>query len=128
MLPRSLALSWGAQVVTHAVAATGVAFLALSACFSRIRRDFSFMGGLLFADIVVALIAGLAAAFMPLPALRLAVAAMVALLSARLILHETSRIVTGGETHRRARCRRAARLDLRAVHGSPPPVWLRQLG
>ena len=60
---------------------------------------FAFMGGFLFAGMVIALIAGLGAVFLQVPALGLAVAAMVALLSAGLILFETSRIVTGGETN-----------------------------
>jgi modulator of FtsH protease len=42
-------------------------------------------------------LAGLAAVFLEIPALGLAVSAMVALLSAGLILFETSRIVHGGE-------------------------------
>jgi modulator of FtsH protease len=45
------------------------------------------------------LIAGLGAMFLPRPALGQAVATMVAPLSAGLILFETSRIVTGGETN-----------------------------
>jgi modulator of FtsH protease len=57
------------------------------------------MGGFLFAGMVTALIAGLGAVFLQMPALGLAVAAMVALLSAGLILFETSRIVNGGETN-----------------------------
>jgi modulator of FtsH protease len=57
------------------------------------------MGGFLFAGMVIALLTGLAAMFMQLPALGLAVSAMVALLSAGLILFETSRIVNGGETN-----------------------------
>ncbi|HSO44246.1 MAG TPA: Bax inhibitor-1 family protein, partial [Rhodoferax sp.] len=63
------------------------------------RRDFSFMGGFLFVGMVIALIAALAAMFLQMPALGLAVSAMVALLSAGLILFETSRIVNGGETN-----------------------------
>jgi modulator of FtsH protease len=63
------------------------------------RRDFSFMGGFLFVGMVIALIAGVAAMFLKIPALGLAVSAMVALLSAGLILFETSRIVNGGETN-----------------------------
>jgi modulator of FtsH protease len=63
------------------------------------KRDFSFMGGFLFAGMVIALLAGLAAVFLQMPALGLAVSAMVALLSAGLILFETSRIVNGGETN-----------------------------
>ena len=56
------------------------------------------MGGFLFAGMVIALLAGLAAAFLQRPALGLAVSATAALLSAGLILYETSRIVTGGKT------------------------------
>jgi modulator of FtsH protease len=57
------------------------------------------MGGMLFAGMVVAILAGLAAMFFEIPALGLAVSAMVALLSAGLILYETSNIVNGGETN-----------------------------
>lgn len=94
-----LALPGGAQVVTLALAATGVTFLALSAWVLTTRRDFSFMGGFLFAGMVIALLAGLGAVFLQMPALGLAVSAMVALLSAGMILFETSRIVNGGETN-----------------------------
>ncbi len=99
MLSQSLALPGGGQVVTMALAATGATFLALSAWAVTTRRDFSFMGGFLFVGMVIALLAGLAAVFLQIPALGLAVSAMVALLSAGLILHETSRIVHGGETN-----------------------------
>ena len=48
---------------------------------------------------VIALIAGIAAVFLQMSALNLAVSAMVAFLSAGLILFETSRIINGGETN-----------------------------
>ena len=48
---------------------------------------------------IVALVAALAAAFLQLATLAIVVSAGVALLSAGLILHETSRIVNGGETN-----------------------------
>ena len=99
VLNKSLALPGGAQVVMLALAATGVTFLSLSAWVLSTRRDFSAMGGFLFAGMVVALLAGLGAVFLQMPALGLAVSAMVALLSAGLILFETSRIVNGGETN-----------------------------
>lgn len=99
LLSRVLALPGGGQTVTLALAATGVTFLAMSAWALVSRRDFSFMGGFLFAGMIIALLAGLAAVFFELPALGLAVAAMVALLSSALILFETSRIVNGGETN-----------------------------
>lgn len=99
VLAKSLALPGGAQVVTLALTATGAAFLTLSVWALTSRRDFSFMGGFLFAGMLIALIAGLGAVFLQIPALGMAVAAMVALLSAGLILFETSRIVNGGETN-----------------------------
>jgi len=99
VLAKTLASPVGAQVVMMALAATGATFLALSAWALTTRRDFSFMGGFLFAGMVVALIAGLAAVFLQIPTFGLVVAAMVALLSAGLILFETSRIVNGGETN-----------------------------
>lgn len=99
VLSMHLALPGGVQTIALALGATGVTFMALSAWVLATRRDFSFMGGFLFAGMVIALLAGLAAMFLQLPALGLAVSAMVALLSAGLILFETSRIVNGGETN-----------------------------
>lgn len=99
VLARTLALPGGAQVVALALAATGATFLALSAWALTTRRDFTFMGGFLFAGMIIAVLAGLGAVFLDMPALGLTVAAMVALLSAGLILFETSRIVHGGETN-----------------------------
>ena len=99
LLTHSLALPGGAQTVALALAATGATFLALSSYVLLTRRDFSFMGGFLFVGMVIALLAGIAAMFFQVPALGLAVSAMVALLSAGLILFETSRIVNGGETN-----------------------------
>jgi modulator of FtsH protease len=74
VLAKTLALPGGAQVVTLALAATGATFLALSAWVLTTRRDFSFMGGFLFAGMVIALVAGLGAVFLQMPALGLAVA------------------------------------------------------
>lgn len=99
LLSKVMTLPGGGQVIAMALGATGAVFLALSAWVLASRRDFSFMGGLLFAGMVVALLAGLAAVFLQVPALGLVVSAVVALLSAGLILVETSRIVHGGETN-----------------------------
>jgi len=99
VLSHSLGLPGGAQTVMMALAATGTTFLLLSAYVLLTRRDFSYLQGFLFVGMVIALLAGLAAVFFEIPALGLAVSAMVALLSAGLILMETSRIVNGGETN-----------------------------
>lgn len=99
LLARVMALPGGAQTITLALAATGATFLAMSTWALVSKRDFSFMGGFLFAGMVVAILAGLGAVFFEMPGLALAVSAMVALLSSALILFETSRIVNGGETN-----------------------------
>jgi modulator of FtsH protease len=99
MLAATLTLPGGAQTIVTALGATGATFLALSAYVLTTRKDFSFMGGFLFAGMVVALMLGLGAIFFQMPALGLAVSGLVALLSVGLILFETSRIVNGGETN-----------------------------
>jgi modulator of FtsH protease len=99
VLSRTLSLPGGATTIAMALGATGAIFLALSVWVLATRRDFSWMCGMLFAGMVVAILAGLAAIFFQMPALALAVSAMVALLSAGLILFETSNIVNGGETN-----------------------------
>ncbi len=99
ILTRYSGLPNGGEVIGMALGATGVTFLALSAYVLTTRKDFSFMGGFLFAGMVIALLAGIGAMVFEVPALGMAVSAMVALLSAGLILFETSRIVNGGETN-----------------------------
>lgn len=94
-----LALPNGHQIVMTAMGGTAATFLGLSAYALMSRKDFSFMGGFLFAGILVAFLAGLAAIFFAMPALSLAVSAVFVLLMAGLILFETSNIIHGGETN-----------------------------
>ena len=99
VIGRVLSFPGGAQVVTLALGATAATFFALSAFVLTTKRDFGFMGGFLFAGMVIALLAAVGAWAFEIPALALAVSAVVVLLSAGLILFETSRIVSGGETN-----------------------------
>ncbi|MGD8743813.1 MAG: Bax inhibitor-1/YccA family protein [Granulosicoccaceae bacterium] len=94
----------GAQLVMMALGGTGVIFLGLSGYALTTRKDFSFMGGFLMIGILVAFLAGLAAAVLPmfgisLPGLALAVSAMFILLMGGVILYETSQLIHGGETN-----------------------------
>ncbi|NOX09264.1 MAG: Bax inhibitor-1/YccA family protein [Gammaproteobacteria bacterium] len=89
----------GAEIVTMAMAGTGVIFLTLSAYAITSRRDFSFMGSFLMVGIIVAFLAGIAAFFFSMPGLSLAVSAMFVLLMSGLILYQTSSILNGGETN-----------------------------
>ena len=97
LMSQLLATAGGAHVVALAFGATSATFIALSAFALLTRRDFGFLGGFLFAGMIVALIAALAAAFLELATLAIVISAGVAILSAGLILYETSRIVNGGE-------------------------------
>jgi modulator of FtsH protease len=94
-----LSLSSGPQLVMTALGGTGIVFLGLSGYALVSRRDFSFMGGFLMVGILVGFLAGLAAVFLEMPGLALAVSAMFVMLMAGLILYETSNIVHGGETN-----------------------------
>jgi len=94
-----LSLPNGSQLVMTALGATGGIFLGLSAYALSSRRDFSFMGGFLFAGILTAFLLGLGAIFLQMPMLSLAVSAMFVLLMCGLILYQTSAIVNGGETN-----------------------------
>jgi len=94
-----LSLANGGQIVTTAMGGTGLIFLGLSGYALASRKDFSFMGGFLMVGILVAFFGGLAAVFLEMPILSLAVSAMFVLLMAGLILFETSNIIHGGETN-----------------------------
>jgi len=99
ILSAYLSLTNGGQIVMAAMGGTGLIFLSLSGYALTTRRNFSFMGGFLMTGILVAFLGGLAAVFLEMPALSLAVSAMFVLLMAGLILFETSSIIHGGETN-----------------------------
>ena len=89
----------GDQLVMTALGGTGLIFVGLSAYALTSRKDFSFIGGMLFAGILVAFLAGLGAVIFSIPALSLAVSAMFILLMSGMILYQTSAIIHGGETN-----------------------------
>ena len=94
-----LALPSGHETVALAFGGTAVIFLGLSGYALVSKRDFSFLGGFLFAGMMVALIAMVANIFLAIPALSLAVASVVILLMSGFILFDTSRIARGEETN-----------------------------
>lgn len=89
----------GSQIVMTALGATGFIFLSLSAYVLTTRKDFSYMGGFLFAAVMVAFLAGIAGIFFQIPMLQIVVSGAFALLSSGLILFHTSQIIHGGETN-----------------------------
>ena len=93
------AFSNGSQLVAMAFGGTAAIFLGLSGYALTTRKNFSFLGGFLFAGILVAFLAGLGGLLFSLPGLSLAVSAMFVLLMAGLILWQTSELIHGGETN-----------------------------
>ncbi len=92
-------LPGGSEIVMTALGGTGVIFIGLSAYVLVTQKDFSFIGGMLMAGILVAFLAMLVTLFYPMPALSLAISAIFILLMSGLILFQTSQIIHGGETN-----------------------------
>ena len=99
VLSMYLALPNGPQIIATAFAGTGIIFLGLSGYALSSKRDFSFMGGFLFAGMMVVVLAMIANIFLQMPALSLAVSGGIILLMSGFILFDTSRIISGGETN-----------------------------
>lgn len=87
----------GSQIIMTAFGTTAVSFLGLSAYAVKSQRDFSFMGGFLVVGAIGAFALGLIAYFFNLPNVALVVSGLFLIVSAGLILFQTSAIVRGGE-------------------------------
>lgn len=89
----------GAQIVGMAAGLTGAMFFALSGYALMSRKDFSFIGGFLFAGLIMLVVAGLIGMFFNIPGMSLALSVVSALIFSGYILFDTSRIINGGETN-----------------------------
>lgn len=87
----------GGQLVTAALGLTGAIFFGLSGYALTTRKDFSYLGGFLFAGITIAFVASIVGLFLPIPALHIAISSAFVLISAGYILFQTSLIINGGE-------------------------------
>jgi modulator of FtsH protease len=99
LLNHALALQNGAQLVGYAAAGTGGVFFGMATIATVTKRDFSFMGKFLFAGMLALLAAIIANMFLQIPALSLAISSLVIVVFSLYLLHDISRIVTGGETN-----------------------------
>ncbi|HCH33067.1 MAG TPA: hypothetical protein DE045_08995 [Oceanospirillaceae bacterium] len=94
-----LGMANGGDIVTTALAMTGITFLGLSAYAVSSRKDFSFMGGFLMIGLILVIVASIANIFFAIPALSLVISAVGVLVFSGFILYDTSRMVNGGETN-----------------------------
>ena len=99
ILSMYLALPKGPEIIATAFGGTGIIFLGLSGYALTSKRDFSFMGGFLFAGMLTVVIAIVANLFFAIPALSMAISAAIIMLMSGFILFDTSRIINGGETN-----------------------------
>lgn len=99
MLNRYAALPNGPELIMQAFGATALIFFSLSAYTLTSKKDFSFMGNFLFVGLILAFIAMIANIFFQVPALHLAINAVIVLIMSGFILFDTSRIIHGGETN-----------------------------
>ncbi|MBK1694924.1 BAX inhibitor protein [Chromatium weissei] len=99
ILTQYLALPNGGQIVGLAFSGTAAIFLGLSGYALTTKRDFSFMGGFVFAGMMVVTIAAIANIFLHLPLLSLVISSAIILLMSGFILMDTSRIARGEETN-----------------------------
>ena len=95
----ALSMRNGMQLVGYAAVGTGAIFLVMGAIATTTKRDFSFMGKFLFVGMIALLIAMFANMFLQIPALGLAISTLVIVVFSLFLLHDLSRIVTGGETN-----------------------------
>jgi len=94
-----MALGNGGEIIMTALGGTGIIFMALSAYALTTKKDFSFLGGMLFVGFLVVLIGAIVNIFLAIPAVSLAISAAVIMIMSGFILYDTSRIIHGGETN-----------------------------
>lgn len=87
----------GGEIVATALGGTALTFFATSAYVLTTKKDMSKLGGLVTAGIIMVIVAAIANLFFQMPALHLALSAIMIPLMAMLIMWQTSDIINGGE-------------------------------
>ncbi len=95
----ALEMKNGAQLVGYAAGGTGLVLLVMGGIATATKRDFSFMGKFLFVGMIALILAMFANLFLQIPALGLALSTIAIVIFSLFLLHDLSRIVTGGETN-----------------------------
>jgi|SRR6185295_6559798 len=99
LLNHALAMKNGAHMVGYAAGGTGLVLFTMATVATVTKRDFSFMGKFLFVGMIALLVAMVANMFLQIPALALTISTLVIVVFSLFLLHDISRIVTGGESN-----------------------------
>lgn len=97
LLNMALSMPGGGEMVATALGGTALTFFATSAYVLTTKKDMSKLGGLITAGIIMVFVAMIANFFFQMPALQLALSAIMIPLMAMLIMWQTSDIIHGGE-------------------------------
>ena len=89
----------GGQLVATAAGLTGLATLACAAYCISSRRSFARWGGLLFAGLIVLVVASIAGLIFNVPALHLTISALASILFTAYLLYDIGEVVSGVETN-----------------------------
>lgn len=87
----------GGQLITTALGGTGLTFFLSSAYLLVTKKELSHWGKFLMVGLVVCVVASLANIFLKMPAMQLTISTLLTVISALLMMYDTSRIVHGGE-------------------------------
>jgi modulator of FtsH protease len=98
VLQQTLHVRNGSEIIGMAVGLTGLLTFALSGYVLVTKKNFNFLGGTLFAGLIVVIAVSIAGMFFHEPALNLAISVVSAVIFCGYILYDTSRIVSGEET------------------------------
>jgi modulator of FtsH protease len=89
----------GSELIMLAFGGTATVFGTMSVLASSIKRDLSGMSKFLFAGAIVILLAIVANIFLQLPALTIAISAVMVMLFSAYLLYDLNQIIRGGETN-----------------------------
>lgn len=99
ILQSYLSLPQGPTLIASAAGITALLFACLSAYVLVTKKDFSFMGGMLFMALLALVLVSLVAMFFSVPMLNLALAYVSVILFSGFVLYDTSNIVNGGQNN-----------------------------
>lgn len=95
----TLGYSNGASLIMTAFGGTAIIFCGMATIATVSKRDFSGLGKILFAGVLVLIVASLANIFLQLPALQLTISVIAIAIFSAYILYDVQQVVNGGETN-----------------------------
>lgn len=93
----TLQLANGAMLIAQAAGLTAFALFASAAYVMVTKKDFSFLGNMLYVSVIVLILASLISVFFQMPLLNLIISCIGVIIFTGFLLYDVSRVVNGGE-------------------------------